>query len=95
MLGGCGTVQLFGTYDLPEEPHVANAPWPRLVDTPAAPPAGSYSAAVPDPAKGAATQASLATEAAVAAVRAERIATPIMTDEERAELFRRARRRRR
>ena len=92
VLSGCGTVGLFGQYDLPEDPAVQAAPWPRLVDTPGAPAAGEYSAAVPDPAQGTATTQSLRTEAALAEVRARELANPVMTDEERAELFRRARR---
>ena len=60
-LAGCGGDGLFRTYDLPESPDVATAPWPRLVDTPPAPPTGSPAA--PDPAEGRAVAAELETEA--------------------------------
>jgi len=93
-LAGCGTVEVFGRYDLPEGPGVAAAPWPRLIDTPATPAPGSYTVAAPDPTRGVRVRESLDAEAAVAAVRAGELAAPIMTETERAELSRRARRRR-
>ena len=51
---GCGTVALFGEYDIPESADVAEADWPRLADIPPAPSAGTYGEAAPDPAQGAA-----------------------------------------
>jgi hypothetical protein len=92
-LSGCGTVGLFGEYDLPEDPAVEAAPWPRLVDTPTAPPVGEYTDAVPDPTRGEMVNRRLTAEAAVAAVRAGELAGPVIPEEEREELFRRARRR--
>lgn len=94
-LAGCGTVEVFGRYDLPEEPHVAEAPWPRLVDTPDAPPAGTYTAAAPDPARGDRANRDLKTAASVAAVRAELLSAPVIAKEDKQAIERRATRRRR
>lgn len=94
-LAGCGTVEIFGRYDLPESPEVANAPYPRLVDTPDAPPAGTYSAAVPDPAKGARAQTDLAASSVHASARANALAEPVLTEAERNRLLRTPRKRRR
>lgn len=91
-LAGCGTVALFGTYDLPESPGVAEAPYPRLIDVPEATPPGTYSADIPDPAQGDRVQGDLAAEAVVAEVRRGTLAGPVITDEERARMQRRARR---
>ncbi len=49
LLAGCGTSELFGTYDAPESPDVAEAPWPRLVDTPTPPPPQSVAKPAPHP----------------------------------------------
>ena len=92
LLSGCGTVGVFGKYDLPESPEVAGAPWPRLVDTPAAPPVGVYSAAVPDPAAGALTETELAAAAAEASARAATLSRPVIGDAERAAMLAAARR---
>ena len=89
---GCGTVGLFGAYDLPESEAVANAPWPRLVDTPAPPPPGTYSEAVPDPAEGVTAQVDLGAAAASAAARAADLAAPVIDEAERDRLLARARR---
>ena len=77
-LAGCGTSELFGEYAIPESPEVAAAPYPRLVDVPAAPPVGEYTAAVPDPAEGARTLSDLSTTAAVADVLARDAAGPVV-----------------
>jgi hypothetical protein len=92
MLAGCGTVELFGKYDLPESPEVAAAPWPRLVDTPAAPPVGVYSEQVPDPTEGVAAQADLGAAAAGANARAAELAPPVIGGAERAAMLAAARR---
>lgn len=84
---GCGTVELFGQYNLPEGAEVADAPYPRLVDVPQAPEQGTYSAAVPDPIEGARTQADLAAEAVVAERAAEGLAGPVISDAEKARLL--------
>jgi hypothetical protein len=91
-LSGCGTVGIFGQYDLPESPEVADAPWPRLVDTPSAPPLGEYTDAVPDPAKGARTQTDLSASALVAEIRARELSAPVISDAEKARMLRRANR---
>lgn len=80
-LAGCGTTELFGAYDVPESPGTAEAPWPRLVDTPTPPPAGQYDAAVPDPAEGVAAEAQLNILAASAEARALPLAAPVVDDE--------------
>lgn len=90
-LAGCGTAQVFAEYEVREDPSVETAPWPRLVDVPAAPRAGEFSAAVPDPARGDVVNDDLRTEAAVAAVRARELSAPVLSDAERAALLRRAR----
>lgn len=74
-LSGCGTVGLFGEYEVAESPDVEAAPYPQLVDVPDAPPVGVYTEAVPDPARGAAAQTDLAAAATVADVRAAALAT--------------------
>ena len=94
MVSGCGTVELFGTYDLPESPSVEATPYPRLVDTPTAPAAGSYTAAVPDPGDGARAQTDLAVAAAQAQVRAAELAGPVIPPAEKARIARAAKRRR-
>jgi hypothetical protein len=90
-LAGCGTVELFGKYDLPESPEVAAAPWPRLVDTPDVPRVGVYSAAVPNPAEGAAAQTDLGAAAASANARAVELAQPVIGEAERAAMLAAAR----
>ncbi|MEM1162698.1 MAG: hypothetical protein AAGJ28_17365 [Pseudomonadota bacterium] len=91
-LTGCGTVDLFGRYDLPEDPATADAPYPRLVDTPAAPAPGTYTAAVPDPADGAALLTDLTATAVAAEIRRDALSAPVLSDAERAEMQRRAQR---
>ena len=91
-LSGCGTVELFGKYDVPESPEVASAPWPRLVDTPEAPPVGAYSLAVPDPAQGVVAQSDLAAAAGRANDRAAELSQPVIGEAERAAMLDAARR---
>ena len=91
-LAGCGTVDLFGQYDLPEDPAVESTPYPRLVDTPTAPAVGEYTAAVPDPERGKAISQQLAAEAAVAELRARELSRPVIEPAERDRMLRRARR---
>ncbi|MEM7212946.1 MAG: hypothetical protein AAF479_13815 [Pseudomonadota bacterium] len=86
-LSGCGTIGLFGAYDLPEDPAVADAPWPRLIDIPDAPAAGAYTRAAPDPRNGERTQADLAVAAVFAESRAEELAAPVISEEEKAALI--------
>ena len=88
-LAGCGSARLFTDRGLPESPEVAAAPWPRLVDTPEAPPVGSYTEDVPDPATGVATVVQLSEAARQAAARAGTLAEPALTEAERRRLTRR------
>jgi len=89
-LGGCGTVELFGTYEAPESADVAAAPYPRLVDVPSAPPAGQFNADVPDPAEGTRTLEELGLAASLAEEHAARLSPGPISPEERAALLRRA-----
>jgi hypothetical protein len=87
-LAACGSASLFRTYDLPESPSVAEAPWPRLIDTPAALPAGEYGAGIPDPTQGAAVSADLGQIARDASAKAAALSAPVLTDAERRRLTR-------
>jgi len=87
-LAGCGSSGLFRTHDVPESPGVADAPWPRLVDTPSAPPKGAHGAGIPDPAAGAAVTADLGAVAQDAATRAAALSDPVLTEAERRRLTR-------
>ena len=58
-LAGCGSAKLFSAHPVPESPGTAEAPWPRLVDTPEAPAKGTYGPGVPDPAAGVAATVEL------------------------------------
>lgn len=94
VVASCGTVELFGQYDLPEGAEVADAPYPRLIDVPQAPEQGSYTASVPDPVQGARTQADLSAEAVVAERAAEELSGPVISEAEKARLLARAKRKR-
>jgi hypothetical protein len=87
-LAGCGSAKLFGAHPVPEFPGIADAPWPRLVDTPKAPAKGTYGAGVPDPAVGVAATVELGLAARDAAERAEVLAEPVLTEAERRRLTR-------
>ena len=87
-LAGCGTAGLFKKDTTPESPDIASAPWPRLVDTPAAPPKGQYGPGVPDPAQGTAAAVELTLAAQDAAARAEALAAPPLTEADLARLKR-------
>ncbi|MEM6973586.1 MAG: hypothetical protein AAF577_12355 [Pseudomonadota bacterium] len=87
-ISSCGSTELFGRYDLPESPGVASAPYPRLVDVPAAPPPGQTSASVPNPAEGQAVIDGLAPVTAAQARRADALSAPVLTEEERRRLGR-------
>ena len=80
-LGACGTSELFGVYDVPEAPGTAEAPWPRLVDTPDAPPPGTYTDAVPDPATGIATSTQLTLVSGAASSRAGAPSEPVVDEQ--------------
>ncbi|MEM6487780.1 MAG: hypothetical protein AAF677_05830 [Pseudomonadota bacterium] len=87
-LAGCGTADLFTRYDLPEGPGVADAPYPRLVDVPEAPPPGRFDRAAPDPAAGIAVQVDLSQAAADQNARAAALNAPVLSDAERRRLGR-------
>lgn len=87
-LSGCGSAKLFGAHPGPRSDTAEDAPWPRLVDTPAAPAKGVYSESVPDPAEGVATTAQLGIAANDAAARAEALRDPVLTEAERRRLTR-------
>ncbi|MEM9096953.1 MAG: hypothetical protein AAGC79_00395 [Pseudomonadota bacterium] len=86
MLANCGTVGLFGTYDVPESPEVADAEWPRLVDVPEAPAVGEYSTDIPDPAIGTALISDLGSVAQDASTRAAGLSGPVLTEADRRRL---------
>ncbi|MEL6575570.1 MAG: hypothetical protein AAFU72_02250 [Pseudomonadota bacterium] len=88
VLSSCGTVELFGEYDVPERAETAEAPWPRLVDVPSAPPVGSYSATVPDPAQGVALQVELNAAAAEQNAAAVELNQPVLSEADRRKLGR-------
>ena len=88
LLAGCGTARLFTGTEMPESPEVAKAPWPKLVDTPDAPPPGTYTEAVPDPAIGVATVVELSEAARRAEARAEELAPPVLSEADRRRLGR-------
>ncbi len=87
-LAGCAGAGLFGAHPVPESPGIADAPWPRLVDTPEAPAKGTYGPGVPDPAAGVAATVELGLVARDAAERAEVLAEPVLTEAERRRLTR-------
>ena len=87
-LAGCGSAKLFSAHSVADSPGTAEAPWPRLVDTPEAPAKGSYGAGVPDPAVGVATTVELGLAARDAAERAEALNRPVLTEAERRRLTR-------
>ena len=87
-LAGCASAKLFSAHPAPESPEIAEAPWPRLVDTPEAPAKGTYGAGVPDPAVGVAVTVELGLAARDAAERAEVLNQPVLTEAERRRLTR-------
>ncbi|MFK7944266.1 MAG: hypothetical protein AB8B85_15320 [Paracoccaceae bacterium] len=93
-VASCGTVELFGQYDLPESAEVETAPYPRLVDVPSAPARGTYTAAVPDPLDGARAQADLSSSAVQSEQRANKLSGPVIPPAERERLLAAAKRKR-
>jgi len=88
VVSGCGTVEIFGKYDLPEGEGVEAAPWPRLADTPNAPAQGEYTAQAPDPAVGERIQVDMAAAAVNAEAKAKAIEGPVIPPAERARIDR-------
>lgn len=76
-LAACGDPGIFARVDAPESADVAAAPWPRLADTPPAPPQGVYDETAPDPAIGAATRAELAARAESMRTRRRKLSGPV------------------
>ena len=85
-LAGCGSAQLFDAFPVDDTSAAADAPWPRLVETPAAPSKGTYSNAVPDPVEGVAVTTQLGIAARDAAAQAEALGAPVLTEAERRRL---------
>ncbi len=83
-LAGCESVRLFADYEVVESPEVADAPWPRLVEVPAAPPPGRYGPGVPDPATGIAVETALGLGARQAEGRLGGAGAPVLRPEDRA-----------
>jgi hypothetical protein len=80
-LAGCGGARLFAKQELPVSPGVAEAPWPRLVDTPAVPAPTEVT-----PRDDIATE--LNSLARAAELRAAELAKPVLSDAERRRLTR-------
>lgn len=76
-LVACGDPGIFDRVAPKVRAEVRAADWPRLADTPPAPPAGVYSAATPDPAIGEATRIDLAIAAETAERRREAVSGPV------------------
>ncbi len=73
----CGDPEIFDRVAAPESSAVAAAPYPRLADTPPAPPVGVYNTASPDPARGDAVLIDLAAEAESSERRREAVEGPV------------------
>lgn len=85
-LAGCGTIGLFGAYDVPQSADVSDQPWPRLADIPPAPAPGEYTAVAPDPVRGIAAEVGLGLAANEAIGRAEALGAPVVAEAERTRL---------
>ncbi len=77
MTAACGDPEIFDRVSAPESPGVAEAPYPKLANTPSAPPLNVHTAATPDPANGDATLIELAAEASTAESRRIRLEGPV------------------
>ena len=77
LLSACGDPEIFDRVAAPESPDVASAPYPRLADTPPAPPLGVHTAATPDPANGDAVLIDLAAEAETSERRRKAVEGPV------------------
>jgi hypothetical protein len=85
-LAGCGSAGVFESHGITESPEAADAPWPQLVDTPAAPPKGEFGPGVPDPAEGTAAAVALTLAAQDATERAALLAPSPLTEAEKRRL---------
>lgn len=88
-LAGCEPFRLFNDYETAQSDDVAEAPWPRLVDVPRAPPPGQFGPGVPDPTTGAVLRAALAERARRAAERRTRLEGAVIDEASRRVLTRR------
>ncbi|MDG1210551.1 MAG: hypothetical protein P8I56_04785 [Paracoccaceae bacterium] len=77
MTAACGDPEIFDRVAAPEGPVVAEAPYPKLADTPSVPPAGVYTKAAPDPSNGDATFIELAAEAEAHETRRKVVEGPV------------------
>ncbi|MEM7270176.1 MAG: hypothetical protein AAF401_13130 [Pseudomonadota bacterium] len=74
---GCGDPEIFDRVAAPESEGVESASYPKLADTPAAPPLGVATASAPDPANADAIQIELAAEAETAETRRKKVEGPV------------------
>ncbi len=77
LTAACGDPEIFDRVAAPESARVAEAPYPKLADTPPAAPVGVHTAATPDPANGDAALIELSSDAAAAEARKSRIEGPV------------------
>lgn len=77
LTAACGDPEIFDRVAAPESAGVAAAPYPKLADTPPAPPVGVYTAAAPNPANGDATLIELAAEAQTQETRRKAVEGPV------------------
>lgn len=77
LTAACGDPEIFDRVAAPESPDVAAAAYPKLADTPPAPPAGVYTAATPDPAMGDAVLIELAAEGESSEQRRKAVEGPV------------------
>lgn len=77
LTAACGDPEIFDRVAAPESAAVASAPYPKLADTPVAPPVGVYTEAAPDPANGDAALIELAAEAETGERRRKAVEGPV------------------
>ncbi len=77
LTAACGDPGIFDRVAAPESASVADATYPKLADTPAAPPLGVYTAAAPDPANGDTALIELASEAESQEARRKAVEGPV------------------
>ena len=77
LLVACGDVDIFDRVAPPPSDAARSADWPKLAETPEAPPLGVYTAAAPDPAIGESVQIDLAVSAETAEARRIAVSGPV------------------
>ncbi|MEM9198380.1 MAG: hypothetical protein AAGD12_11085 [Pseudomonadota bacterium] len=88
-LSGCAGAVVgpdLGGYNIGQSDDVRSADWPRLIDIPDPPAPGTFTAAVPDPAEGAAAEARLRAAASRMRARADALAEPVLSAADRRRL---------